>query len=130
MALERAKAKFAIVTADKINDTGKISFGFVIRSGIEPEEYYEFCEGRWAHLIDLLKDSRPSVTVNVFKDGDLVFGWGSDNVTPEWIEELLEKMPSCAILMKKEYAEIFKAKCEELGYEFHFHHYDGTLATH
>jgi hypothetical protein len=61
---------------------------------------------------------------------DIIFGWGNEAVTPDWIGELITQMPSCSILMKQEYAEIFKAKCDELGYTYHFHSYDGTINTH
>ena len=126
---QKKKVRFAIVTAKEVADTGRLSFGFVVRSGMSSSDYFGFCEGRWAHLIDLPVDGRPGVTVNVYKDSDLVFGWGNDSATPEWIGELLAQMPSCAILMKKEYAEVFKAKCEELGYEYSYACFDGTLTT-
>jgi len=43
--------------------------------------------------------------------------------------ELLEKLPSCSLLMEKEDAEIFKKYCDILGYEYTYICVDGYLKT-
>ena len=118
--------KFNIVTADEIWQTGKISFRFIFDSKIDYDNHAKV--NNWGAIIK--KFNSNDRLVNVFNSSGIVFGWGNDIMDDEkWVTELLEKLPSCSLLMEKEDAEIFKKYCDILGYEYTYICVDGYLKT-
>ena len=118
--------KFNIVTADEIWQTGKISFKFISDSKMDYENHAKV--NNWGAIIKEFNSN--DRLVNVFNSTGLVFGWGNDTMDDEkLITELLEKLPSCSLLMEKEDAEIFKKYCDILGYEYTYICVDGYLKT-
>ena len=118
--------KFNIVTANEICQTGKISFKFIFDSKMDYNNHSKV--DNWGAILRDLKDN--SRLVNVFNSNGIVFGWGNDSIDDEtWMTALLEKLPTCSLLMEKDDADIFKEYCDKLGYEYTYTCFDGYLKT-
>lgn len=130
MQPEEKKPTFCIVTAKEVVYNQQLSWKFLFSSGMDYAQHRKLAEGNWGHLFDSTEDGKTSVLINILnKDNKLILGWGNESFADDWLQELMREMPSCSILMKQEYAEKFKAKCDELGYAYYFHCFDGTLTT-
>jgi hypothetical protein len=124
--MNEKKARFYIVTAKDVVNTGKLSWQFLFQSKLDYPMCREISAGNWGHLTD----DETDVLINIFNSNNkLILGWGNDSVDKTWIAELIKEMPSCALLMKKEYADVFKEQCEDLGYEFNYHYCEDILKT-
>lgn len=118
--------KLIIVTANEVIQTGKISFIFLFDSKLEYSKHQEM-GGGYGFIWD---NEDKSVGINVFQDGrGMVFGWGHEEFSKDWIADLLEKMDPATLLMSKDKAEMMKKYCDENNIEYHYHHYDGVLRS-
>lgn len=118
--------KFNIVTADEIIQTGRISFKFIFDSAMDYNNHEKV--DNWGVILKDLKNN--DIMVNVFNSNGLVFGWGNNKLNDEkWITSLLDRLPTCSLLMEKDDSEIFKEYCEKLGYEYTYTYFEGSLKT-
>lgn len=129
--MEQTKKHIIIVTADKVNDTGTISWKFIFDCEVDYPRHRDKCNGHWGQITDLLgcRHEKSSVCINIYKDGDFAFGWGNDIVDEAWLLKLIQEMPSATLLMKKEYAEQMKAACEKANVDFDYIHFEGEVKT-
>jgi hypothetical protein len=130
--LESEKSTFCIVTAKEVVLTERFSWKFIFDSKLDWGLRKKFGKSNWGHLINTKENMQGEVIVNVFNnENEIIFSWGDKSFTKEWLHEVLEEnLPSCAILMPMEYAEIFKALCDEMGVEYHYHYFDGVIKTY
>lgn len=117
--------KLYVVTAEKLEFTGRLSFVFMLHSGMPTE--WRSLRLPWAILVTEEEDDH--AFVNVFRDGKMVFGWGGYITECDRIIELIQEMPNAIILMSSDMFNIIKTNCAVVGVELFRHHYQGTLKT-
>jgi hypothetical protein len=117
--------KFYVITATEVQETNRISFGFMFDSKSNFDEYSHI--KKWGAFFS---PNKTEIAINLFEsDKGLVFGWGNFEMTTEWTKELIQKLPEAVILMSTERANLFCQCCNELNIEYKRHDYNGVLKT-
>jgi hypothetical protein len=115
-----------VVTAPKVGDTGRVSFGFMLKI---PHDEYAPLPQKWGWLRkDLQKDM---FNIFVFEGGKgQVFSAGLDAESDlNWKRDVMKDFPSCTILMSEEAFEFWKEMCEQTGTEYRLYEHDEPLFT-
>ena len=141
--------KVVVVTADAVEDTGTISFKFMIDAKLH--DLLDCVPQMWAWVWHP-SDDREAILINVFKGGSgmqvsgplkqkhepiLLGDRYQDARSPEEIESAGEKfiqevwssIPSCTILMTTTVHEWFKEAAAKYGLEYQHIHHEGFLKT-
>jgi len=140
-----------VITATDVQETGKMSFAFMFKSESPFEEYADV-SGKYGKVT--LRE-KGELEVNPFKlargepgaigpDGKLkwqvhVGSSGSGQVftghvnegppEEEGLQELLEGIPDCVLLMPRNLFDRFQTACKNTNIELGVHHFDGELST-
>ncbi len=124
--------KIVVVTADCVEDTGIVSFKFMIDADLYKK--MKVVPSNWGWL---WKSDSEGYSINVFGSKGLIMGGGWDfceNDVPKpnltrWHKEMLDGIPSCAILMTQAVFEWWEPFAKEFGVEFTHVHHNGFLKT-
>lgn len=142
------KRRFIVVTADAVEDTGRISYKFMIDADV-----YSRCTdvpGDWGRVWepqDRQDREKEVVLINVFGSGGLVMGGPlrekpspnpfGDTRSPEelkaagdrFLGEFWNSIPSAVLLMTTDTFEWFREAAPTHGVEFEHIHHEGFLKT-
>ena len=119
-----------IITADKVADTGTVSFKFLFDAELPESMKLEAIRLPWGYV--WVPDRRdPSYSYNVWRSGNLIVGGGWTRHDDEkWQREVLDALPSCTLLMTTEVFEWFKTNIlDKFGRTYQRHHVEKILAT-
>lgn len=119
-----------IVTADKIADTGSVSFKFLFDAELPEPMRSEVIQIPWGYV--WVPDRRdPSYSYNVWRSGKFVVGGGWTKHDDEaWQRVVLSELPSCTLLMTTEVFEWLKVNIlDKFGRAYQRHHVEKILAT-
>ena len=121
-----------IITADKIADTGTVSFRFMFDSKLPKNVLNKILGKPWGYVWRPDRREEESVAFNVWNSSHLVVGGGwSGYDTREWRKQMLDGLPSCVLLMTTEVFEWMRKNIlEEFGGRRYLrHHCDEIIAT-
>ena len=117
-----------ITTADKIADTGTISFKFMVDAKPPDEMRNAMIKLPWGWVWA----ADYGYGFNVFKSGGLVVGggWTPEHDTEEWAKEMIDGIPACSLLMTTAVFEWLKVNIlEKFDRPYQRHHSEDILAT-
>lgn len=143
--------KLYVITATDVKETGEATFSFMFKSK-SPFKEYRDVSGKYG-MVKLREKGENEV--NPFKlargepgaigpDGKLkwqvyvgssgsgqLFTGHVDECPPEekGLQELLEGIPDCVLLIPRDLFDRFQAACENADIELGAHHFDGELST-
>jgi len=139
-----------VVTATKVIENGRVSYTFMFKSNSPFENYVEI-SGTYG-FVELREKGRNEINpfrlvrgepdaigpdgklkwqVFVGTDGEQTFTGHVDESPPDegGLQQLLESMPDCVLLMERGLFDRFKSACEKADVELKTHHFDGELST-
>ncbi|MDD3887576.1 MAG: hypothetical protein PHN19_02270 [Patescibacteria group bacterium] len=116
---------FHVITAKRIIDTGRLSFRFLLDSGVSQERVRDYF-GYYGHA-QVVNDERGRHWESFVMKTNEGQVFCSGNELP--LLEFLSDMPACNLLMDEKYFEEFERACREIGIEVEAYHYDGELRT-
>jgi len=125
--MSETKRRILVITADFVEDTGTVSYGFMLDCE-PPDELARRMPQAFGYIRAVRDGGRP---INVFEGGQgLLFGGGwIDGDGDEREKMMLDKVPSCTLLMSAATFEWWEAMCARHGVEFEHHHFKGGLRT-
>lgn len=142
--METEKRRIFVVSANRVYETGTISFMFMVKCGYPDRRTKPMPQNYGWIWTDRSDGGHP---INVFEGGKgLIMGGGWDaEIDPEdyepeeraekvardkeWRKSMIDAIPSCTLLMDKQTFEWWKKMCSEFQVEFEHYHFDGDLET-
>lgn len=122
--------KIVVVTADAVEETGTISFKFMIDAKLHDK--IDFVPQMWAWVRKAEAHEGHAMLINVFKGGSGIVMGGplhEDGQREEFLQDCWNSVPSCTILMTTESFKWFKEAAPKYGMEFEHVHHEGYLKT-
>ncbi len=119
--------KILVITADVVEFTGTVTYGFMLDCA-PPDELAR----RMPQHFGVVNGGRDGGhSINVFKGGKgFLFGGGwTDRDSDEHEKMMLDRVPSCTLLMTTATFEWWEGLCAKHGVEFELHHFVGGLRT-
>ena len=124
MATE-AKRDILVITGNPVVETGVITSTFTMKA--DPERKLHPLPQKYGYVWK----SKGNYPFNVFdRLGRGIAGaWSPKNDTVKWEKEMIDALPSCALLMDRQIFDWFEAMMQRHGVEFRHHHFDDVLYT-
>lgn len=123
-----------VVTADAVEDTGTVSFKFMIDADIR-SKIHQVPPQMWGWVWKPDPQHDDGLVINVFKGGSGISMSGplnnetEGNYSESFFQEVWDSIPSCCILMTTTIFEWFKEAAKKYGLEFTHIHHEGFLKT-